>query len=629
MAEFIPTVQATTGDTISRRALRSLRTKKPFTRVIPWGHYDHGERDGFAREEAPVYDRMRRKIVTQEDFLRELDPAGHIINDREYYPDIWRQNTDKSDKENYGKWYIQEVPRYAFAYQYVLLNKQLNHLCGNDIQFELSDKIDNDEHREIFYEFKRGWANKNMEIAWYKAAKSVKATGDGAFIGYMDHGKFGWKVVSFLDGDRLYPHYDRKTGKLECFVREYTDFDEDGLAITNYMEVWDDTYYYRFSTTTKQDNSLWGTLKSKLKSAFSLDGYKCEIVERHNFPFIPVAYMRDDYGPCWTFSEETIENYEMAFSRLAQANHDFGLPIMYVKGEGSQELSKADMTHASKIFFLPSDGEIGFLNKQDASNAYNSELETLEEQIYKQSFAVKAPELKSGDTPGVAIKLLYSDAYEKAMVDAQEFDDFVDTMVDIFSYGYGVESEHQLDFKNLSISHYIQPYVHQNDENIVSNLSIGVQNGFLSKQTAAERNPYSSPSEWDRIVREKKEEQDMELLLQEQKVNIQNEANVKMQEQIIDKQTDANIEAAKAEAEINEEDTSVGGSSASASGGSGRSNSNNDDDKKKKVKKVKVKKGSVATGGRGGRPNLSGRAYDSNRNWEGRNNWKKFDTYGQ
>lgn len=620
MADYIPMVEAGSTQTLTRKTLRSLRTKRPFTRVLPGGHYNHGIINGAVREVAPVQDTMQRKIVTQEDFLRELDPAGHIINDREYYPDIWRRNTDANDKENYGKYFIQEVPRYAFAYQQVILNKHLTHLCGNNIQFELADKKDNEEHREQFNEFRRGWANKNMEVAWYKVAKSVKSTGDGALVGYMDKGEFGWKVLSFADGDRLYPHYNRKTGKLECFVREFTDYDEDGLATCNYMEVWDDTYYYRFSNTAsnKSESTLWGAVISKVKSLFSTDGYKCEEMSPHNFPFVPVAYMRIDYGPCWTFSEETIENFEMAFSRLAQANHDFGLPIMYVKGEGSTELSKADMTHASKIFFLPSDGEIGFLNKQDASNAYNAELEKLEEQIYKQSFATKAPELKSGDTPGVAVKLMFSDSYEKALIDTQEFDGVVDDIIRIFTYGYGVESEHQLDFKNLRIAHSIVPYVHLDENGLINNLALGVQNGFLSKQTASEKNPMSCPAEWERILREKREEQQMDLLLQEQKLHIQNDANVEMQEQIIDKQTDANIEAAEAEARINEIGTASGGSSASAEDSS-------DTDNKKKAKKVTAKKGSVATGGRGGRPNRSGRTYDENRNWAGRSNWDKWD----
>ena len=614
MAEYIQSVAV--EDKISKPQLRSLRTKKPFTRILPYGHYEHGTIIGEIREEAPVKEQMRRKRVTQEDFLRELDPSGHIINDREYYPDIWRQNTDESDKQNFGKWFIQEVPRYAFSFQQVILNKQLTHLCGNDIQFELADKEDNDRSNQVFNEFKRAWAKKNMEVAWYKVAKSVKATGDGAFIGYMDHGKFGWKVVSFLNGDRLYPHYDMQTGKLMCFVREFTDYEENGVATTDYMEVWDDKYYYRFSSSAEKPTTLWGAIVTKVKALFGTDGYVCEAMTPHNFPFIPVSYMRDDNGPCWTFSEETIENYEMAFSRLAQSNHDFGLPIMYVKGEGSTELSNADLTHASKIFFLPSDGEIGFLNRQDASNAYNAELEKLEEQIYKQSFTVKAPELKSGDTPGVAIKLMYSDAYEKAMIDSQEYDDFVDNMVDIFQYGYGVESEMLLDFQNVNISHYIKVYIHLNESEQATLLATAVQNGFLSRQTASEKFNMSIPSEWSRIQKEKKEQAQMDLLLQEQKLDIQNTANIDMQGQLIDMQTDANIKAAEAQADINNDiDTK------------GTSGSNGDDggaDDDKKVKKVTVKKGSVATGGRGGRPVTVGTDKWGNRASE--NNWKIWDS---
>lgn len=589
MAEVI-SISTTEGATLDRKALRSLRTKKPFTRIVPWGHYDHGERIGSVREEAPVYDQMRRKIVTQEDFLRELDPAGHVINDREYYPDIWRQNTDESDKENYGKWYIQEVPRYAFAYQQVILNKQLTHLCGNDIQFELADKKDNDEHRELFNEFKRGWANKNMEVAWYKAAKSVKATGDGALVGYMDNGSFGWKVLSFLKGDRLYPHFDKRTGKLLCFAREFSDYDEDGVAVCDYLEVWDDTYYYRFSSGAKEDASLWDSIVSKVKSMFSADGYKCETVQRHNFPFIPVAYKRDDNGPCWTFSEETIENYEMAFSRLAQANHDFGLPIMYVKGEGSTELSKADMTHASKIFFLPSDGEIGFLNKQDASEAYNAELAVLEEQIYKQSFATKAPQLKSGDTPGVAVKLLYGDSYERGLIDCNEFDDFVDAMVNIFTYGYGVETKKQLDLNSLKIAHSIKIYIHLNENEQATILSQAVQNGYLSRQTASEKFVYSTPSEWDRILREKKEQQEMDLLLTAQKVEIQTDAQMELSAT----QTENQIAIQKAQVSTDNSD---------------------DNDGYQKARKINGKRGSVGTNGtRSGRPSTLGKSWDDNGN---------------
>lgn len=578
----------------SKQQLRDLLTKKPFTRILPDGHYDHGYVWNELSEMPVTQDHLRRKIVTQEDFLRELDPSGHLIYDREMFPDIWQQNDED------GLWYVQEIPRYAFAFQQIILIKHLTHLCGNDIQFELSDTKVTDQSRDVFIAFRNGWANKNMEVGWYQLAKSVKATGDGAFVGFMDNGKFGWKVLSFLNGDRLYPHYDLRTGRLNVFARTYCNYAEDGTISKRYIDVWDDTYYYRFVADGDPQNML-EKARQLIFKIFSTNGYKLEYQERHGFNRIPVAYHRDDYGPCWTFSEESIENYEVAFSNLAHSNHDFGLPIMYVKGEGSEEVTTKDMSYAAKIMLLPEDGEIGFLQRQDASNAYKAELDKVEDSIYKQSFAVKTPELKSGDTPGVALKIMYSDAYEKAMNDAQEYDGCVDDMVEIFRWGYGIEVEMRLDFTKTNIRHFIEPYIHVNATELTQNLNTSVVGKFLSRQTAAEKSPYATPNEWERICGEEHDAMMNQLLLEEQRLEIQNSANVEMQEELSDIQTEQQIEVAKAQNQIQQ---------------------NNNE---KQPKASGKKKFSVATGRGKGRPNRSGRDWDENGNYEGRNGWRKWD----
>lgn len=506
------------NEVIKKNQLRELLTKKPFTRIKSDGHYNHGERFGNVMEEPNIPDYVRRKIVTQEDFLRELDPYGHLINDREYFPDIYRKNPED------GKWYLEEVPRYAFAFQSVILYKHLTHLTGNDIQFELADKKDDNNARHIYNAFKRGWQERNMETAWYQLAKSVKATGDGAFVGFMNNGKFAWKVLSFLKGDKLFPHYDTKTGELNLLARTYCNFDETGKIINRFIDVWDNEFYYCFKRDGEADTAI-EKFKQATLSLFNMNSYVLIEKEKHGFENIPVSYKRDDMGACWTLSQESIDNYEMAFSRMAQSNHDFGLPIMYVKGEGSEEVATQDMSHASKIFFLPSDGEMGFLNRQDASNGYEKELSVLEKQIYTQSFAVTPPELKSGDLPAAALKILYSPAYEKAMSDANEFDGAIDKMVEIFSLGYGIETGKQLDFKNTPISHYIKPYVHLNETELTTNLSMQVQNGYLSKQTASEKSVYATPQEWDRVLSEKKSEQENDLLFDKEKLQMEQKQN--------------------------------------------------------------------------------------------------------
>ena len=569
---------------------RQILVKKPFTRVMSVGHGKHGEIHGNVAERTMPMDSLIRVIVTQEDFLRELDPYAHLIYDREYYPDIWRFNEDDE------KWYKEEVPRYAFAFQRIILTKHLTHLCGNDIVFELADYFDKPESVEVLDNVRRGWNKKNMEEAWYKLARSVKATGDGAIIGYLDKGIFGWRALSFLEGDTLYPHYSRRTGQMEVFARQYNDIDDNGET-GEYLDVWDDKYYYRL----KADGTDGVTLPadSFLAERYDLSEWTPELVEIHGFKTIPVAYHRDDNGPCWTFSQENIDNYEMAFSRLAQSNHDFGLPIMYLKGEGSKELTSADMSYASKMLVLPEDGSAGFLNRQDASAAYKTELDVLEDNIYRQSFAVRTPELKSGDTPGVAIKMLYSDAYENAINDSQMYHHAIVELYSMFIWGYGIETEKRLDFTNTDITYYISPYFHVNETERANILAIAVQNKFCSRQTAAEKFSQSVPQENNRLERERRNEQEMELMLEQQRLEIQQENTVETQEQLADIQTAQQIDVAQAQADIE----------------------NGDDDETKKISKVK--RGSVATGRGRGRP----RTVDTDK-WGNRpneNNWQRWN----
>ena len=579
---------------------KSLFAKKPFTRLVAVGQKESGDEIyGEPSKEITAYysDKLVRRRITQEEFLKELDPLGHLVYNKEYYPDIWRQD------EETGRWYIEEVPRYAFAFQRIILTKHLTHLCGNDIVFELADDKDDQHSTEVLNAHKRGWAKKNMEIAWYELAYSVKTTGDGAFVGLLEDGKFQWRTFSFNKGDKLFPHYSRKTGKLELFVRKYQGFDEDGNPV-QLADVWDDKYYYNLR---QQDDKERKNYKFP-ETGTVLDGYDTsgwvldtEYSGKHGFPRVPIEYHREDDGPCWSYSQEAIENYEMAFSRLAQSNHDLGLPIMYVKGEGSEELTSADMSYASKVITLPENGEIGFLNRQNASDSYAAELSMLEDAIYRQSFAVRTPELKSGDTPAAAIKMLYSDAVENAINDAQKFQDAVNGMVEIFQWGYGVETNNRLDFMETDIRWYIEPYVHRNVAAEIADMSSAVQNGYLSKQTASEKNYYSTSQEWSRIQKEIKEKQQQELLLEDQRITIQNEHNIEMQEDLQEIQTDAQIEVAKAQAKIDSNETDT------------------------KARKEKRSKGNVATGRGVGRPNLSGKKWDSQRNFEGRNNWDEWN----
>lgn len=544
---------------------REILVKRPFIRPVP---------SASMRTVAKVTDDMTEphddimgNIVTQADFMREYYPTGHRINSPEHYPDIY-----KKDPET-GKYYLQPVTRCAFAFQQIIATKQIIHICGNDIQFELSKK-EKDEKAEkeqdrIYSLLKYGVTKKGLNVLFYDCIRSLKITGDTAIVGYFKDGEFRMKTLSYTNGDRLFPHFDTLTGELEVFARQYYDYDEDGTQTVEHVEVWDKTNIYRFRRDVRQRNAVIDTIRK----VFRVSGYKLVSKTPHQFPFIPVAYARDDGGACWSAAQDSIEMYEESFSYLAENNKAYAFPIMYLKGDDVR--LEGDLSGSVKAITMDSDGDAGFLTKDDASASFNTQLTTLYKMIYEQSFTVAPPELKSGDLPGVALKLLYSPAIEKAIADSSKLDGFLTAIFRIFKHGWGIESGEYTKVMGLELNVWIQPYVHQNQTELVTNIAAAVQNKFLSKQTATERCPdFPKNDEIDRIMREQKEEQERQALLDMAKQ---------------DNATDNAIRQAEATTGLTDgQDINTGY-------------------------------------GKGGRPNRTGHTWDENGNYEGESNWDKYN----
>lgn len=537
-------------DAIKVNNFRKILVKKPFFELTPKGYMTH---DGYCRNEVSdnedpqmPQDTLYRVIKTQKDFLREFYPTSHKIFDKDLYPDIWRKNPED------GKWYVQEIQRTAFAFQQVVYTKHTLHLTGNDIQFELAGDPEmkkQEEYINLLAKFKKGWYMHDMEIRHYEAVSSYMKVAEAAVVGYFDKNKkFGTRTLAFDRGDTLYPQTDPLTGELVVFARKYNDYDEEGNEKTEWVEVWDDRKFYRFK---KQVNE--GVVKETIKriaKIFGIDDYSCVEEKDHGFPFIPVAYVRNDDGPCWSAVQKNIEDYEEAFSYLCENNKAYAFPIMKLKGDGDDITVVGDTDGSAKMIQITdTNGDADFINGTDASDAFATQLNKSYDLIYELSFTVKPPELKSGDLPGVAIKLLYSPAIEVAENDAKKMHPFLDQLVRICKYGIGMEEDCMATMTGLPIHAWVEIYVHQNKSEIITNLATAVQNGFLSKQTASERCPdFPVNDEYDRIMREKKEEDQQDLLMDMQRA---------------DNETENAIEQEKTTAQIN-------GYSASVNTGNGR-----------------------------------------------------------
>jgi len=484
------------ADTIK---LKEVLTKKAFTRITPFG-YGLGTISPLPEDFG--IDRPQWKVVTQADFLREYYPDGHLINDPAYYPD--KVSIDPETKRPYEE----KVFRCNFAFQKIIATKQLIHLCGNDVRFELAEPKESQGQINDFFMYKKGWQMKHSEHAWYLLAKSVKITGDGAVAGYLDNGIFGWRNFSFMTGDRLYPQFDNLK-KLKLFAREYNSYDEEGKAVTSFVEVWDKVNH----TTYKKPLSGIKAGAIKVLEVFGLTGYALVDTKAHGFTSLPVVYRREDDGACWSDSQDSCDKYEIAVSHLCQNNLAYAFPILFLKGEKVDIQGSNDIYRPVKAITGDKDSLASFLNTPDGSSSFELQLKILINNIFMGSFTVLPPDVKSsGDLPGVTIKLLYSPAIEKAMADASEFDQAIADMTTIFAHGYGLEVDRMTAFVNLPINSWIEPYVHQNVAELMQNLYQGVIGGFLSKDTASELTPYAKNDENFRLIKQAAAENQADLL---------------------------------------------------------------------------------------------------------------------
>lgn len=493
---------------------RQLLVKKPWFIIRPDGYTSHGE---YSAQSFTLDDPLRKDAKTQSDFLREYYPSGHKINSPLWYPDIYREVEEPVYDENgertgktIRRLYKECVPRYAFAFEQIISLKQIIHLTGNDVQCDFSITNPTEKQNADYEELRQGWIIKDMEIRLYESVKSEKITADCAVVGYLINGEFGSKALSFKNGDTLYPHYDNN-GNLIAFARVFSDYDSEGEIMTDWMEVWDKDNLYRY----KRNAGNYKKIIDRIAGVFGSDGWQQVDSAPHGFPFIPVAYKRNDDGPCWEASRDSIDSYDLSFSQMAHNNEAYGEPIMVLQSSGEDIDVQHGLNGTIKTLTMDDKSKASYLEGQSASDSYLKQLDTLYKMIYEQSFAVIPPQMKSGDLPGVALKLLYSPAYEKAMADAAEWQPFLNDLVKIFTFGYGIEKEKTIDYTNLPLKWWIKPYIHINESAVVQDLATAVQNGFLSKQTASERNAvYSSVGEWERILRESKEEEKSDLLYQ-------------------------------------------------------------------------------------------------------------------
>lgn len=500
---------------MSRIKRTDLLTVEPYRRILPSGKsyfpidYNMG---GVAPDIEAGY-RPLYELVPRSEFLRELYPSGHRIYDPLYYKDEFKQVEVKYEDADGNtrtstRWVKQMVDRVAVPFQYIIKTQHNIHMCGNNVLFRDSNHNPSGKDKDILTMFKQLWLDRNMESWLYHCVDSEHCTGDALIAFHFDKdGRIRARTYSYLDGYTICrPVSDPMTGEPIAQAVKYYAYNEDDKAVCEYADVWDTERFMRLRRSRRGVGGAVSTALERLGfSGFSVDVEPMQ----HGFPFLPLAYKRCRIGACWSNVQNLCDTYELGLSQSCRNNKALSTAIVFLAGGDADVKGMAD-GRPYAITSTDPNAKAEILTYNDTSTAFDSTLKTIKDNIFLGSFTVMPPEVRSGDLPGIAIKLIYSPSLDQAIQEAREWDYFIDRMTMCFKYGMGREMGMSSDMERMRINGTIIPYVHENTTELISNLTQSKLAGIMSVETATQRNPYSSNDEFTMIKEEARADREMD-----------------------------------------------------------------------------------------------------------------------
>ena len=436
---------------------------------------------------------LKRYIVTQDQFLRELDPYSHDVLFDENVPSITMKLKD-------GSYQDIKFNKMAVPFQQLIKNKQVLRLCGNPMSLTLMDTDPNEKQTENFVTFKQFWKLRNMDGMRTKMVDAQKSVGDAGLLFYFDNkGHIKARLLSYMDGFVLCPHNDENGDR----ILESVYYQSDGI---NYIDSYDDTYMYRYSQDFEEDSINVGT-------------WRAHPPVEHGFSEIPLITKRGTVA--WDNVQNIIESYEVQYNIFLVIQKRHGWGILYVKGKFKDEGKRIAGAIVLNDTSSDSNGSAEFKSPPTPDGMLKT-LELMEETIQKGSgctFILPKDISLSGDISGVAVKISQELDNETSSLGVIEWQNVADKMCRLFKEGLAKElvntgeekwSTAITDFEDLHINAQFNEWMPQNDNEYNSMLCELKQAGLISEETGIERNTESSPDEKIRRKKEKEESKGIE-----------------------------------------------------------------------------------------------------------------------
>lgn len=424
---------------------------------------------------------IKKEVITQDEYMSELDPYMHSVLYDENIPSICVKTAENG---------VQEIKfvKAAQPFQQCIMEKQTLHMACLPMKFTLADKKPTETVQADFVTFKHYWDLRNQDGMKVKMVATAKSFGDAGLLYYIDrHGEVKSRLISYEDGYVICSHNDMNGDRM-LEVVYYTSSDGDEV-----IDAWDDNNLYRIVYLNDSGD-------------YSLQ------VSPHPFGEIPLITKRTKVA--WDAGQTLIESYERLDNIFKVLQNKFGWGLLWVKGRIDPKAKKIAGNIVLNDTSYEGKGDAKFLEPPSPKNT----IDTLD-QIFAQiqiatgtTFILPKDIHTSSDTSGIAVQMTQSLDIQTAKNGIVEWQNVADKMVRLFKRGLAVELVNkgikkdaitEFDKMNINAQFDIwQPF----SETEYNNMLVSMKNGgILSQKTAVEVNTISRPDEVERIQREQEE----------------------------------------------------------------------------------------------------------------------------
>lgn len=424
---------------------------------------------------------IKKEVITQDEYMSELDPYMHSVLYDENIPSICVKTAENG---------VQEIKfvKAAHPFQQCIMEKQTLHMACLPMKFTLSDKKPTETVQADFVTFKHYWDLRNQDGMKVKMVATAKSFGDAGLLYYIDrHGEVKSRLISYEDGYVICSHNDMNGDRM-LEVVYYTSSDGDEV-----IDAWDDDNLYRIVYLNDSGD-------------YSLQ------VESHPFGEIPLITKRTKVA--WDAGQTLIESYERLDNIFKVLQNKFGWGLLWVKGRIDPKAKKIAGNIVLNDTSYEGKGDAKFLEPPSPKNT----IDTLD-QIFAQiqiatgtTFILPKDIHTSSDTSGIAVQMTQSLDIQTAKNGIVEWQNVADKMVRLFKRGLavelvkkGIKKDAITEFDKMNINAQFDIWQPFSEMEYNQGLATMKQAGILSQRTAIEANTISRPDEVERVKQEQEE----------------------------------------------------------------------------------------------------------------------------